>query len=43
MGGSAAILTDRDVDDASQVGPRLDPVADPVEHFLGNGGLETAR
>ena len=36
----AAILTDRDVDDASQVGPLLDQIADPVELFLGDGGYD---
>ena len=30
----ASILTDRDVDDASQVGPLLDQIAEPVEVFL---------
>jgi hypothetical protein len=36
----AAILTDRDVDDASQVGPLLDQIAEPVELFLGDGGYD---
>jgi IS5 family transposase len=36
----AAILTDRDVDDASQVGPLLDQIVDPVELFLGDGGYD---
>src|SRR4051794_1212107 len=36
----ASILTDRDVDDASQVGPLLDQIADPVELFLGDGGYD---
>src|SRR4051794_29117002 len=36
----ASILTDRDVDDASQVGPLLDQIADPVEVFLGDGGYD---
>ena len=36
----ASILTDRDVDDASQVGPLLDQVAEPVELFLGDGGYD---
>jgi transposase len=36
----AAILTDRDVDDASQVGPLLDQITDPVELFMGDGGYD---
>jgi hypothetical protein len=36
----ASILTDRDVDDASQVGPLLDQIADRVELFLGDGGYD---
>ena len=36
----AAILTDRDVDDAAQVGPLLDQIAEPVELFLGDGGYD---
>jgi hypothetical protein len=36
----AAILTDRDVDDASQVEPLLDQIAEPVELFLGDGGYD---
>ena len=36
----AAILTDRDVDDASQVDPLLDQIAEPVELFLGDGGYD---
>ncbi len=36
----AAILTDRDVGDASQVGPLLDQIAEPVELFLGDGGYD---
>src|SRR5687767_7173637 len=36
----AAILTDRDVDDASQVEPLLDQIADPVELFMGDGGYD---
>ena len=36
----ASILTDRDVDDASQVGPLLDQIAEPVELFLGDGGYD---
>src|SRR5687768_8863758 len=36
----AAILTDRDVDDASQVEPLLDQIAEPVEVFLGDGGYD---
>ena len=36
----ASILTDRDVDDASQVGPLLDRIAEPVELFLGDGGYD---
>jgi hypothetical protein len=34
----ASILTD--VDDASQVGPLLDQIADPVELFMGDGGYD---
>ena len=33
-------LTDRDVDDASQVKPLLDRIAEPVEIFMGNGGYD---
>ena len=33
----AATLTDRDEDDASQVGPLLDQVADPVASFTADG------
>ena len=36
----ASILTDRDVDDASQVGPLLDQITDPVEVFMGDGGYD---
>src|SRR3954462_12270315 len=36
----ASILTDRDVDDASQVDPLLDQIAEPVEVFLGDGGYD---
>jgi IS5 family transposase len=36
----ASILTDRDVDDASQVGPLLDQIAEPVEVFMGDGGYD---
>ena len=36
----ASILTDRDVDDASQVGPLLDQIAEPVELFMGDGGYD---
>jgi hypothetical protein len=36
----ASILTDRDVDDASQVEPLLDQIADPVEVFMGDGGYD---
>ena len=36
----ASILTDRDIDDASQVEPLLDQIADPVELFLGDGGYD---
>ena len=36
----ASTLTDRDVDDASQVGPLLDQIGDPVEVFLGDGGYD---
>ena len=31
----ASILTDRDVDDASQVDPLLDQIADPVDRLPG--------
>jgi hypothetical protein len=34
----ASILTD--IDDASQVGPLLDQIADPVELFMGDGGYD---
>jgi hypothetical protein len=36
----ASLLTDRDVDDASQVGPLLDQIAEPVEVFLGDSGYD---
>src|SRR4051812_38888959 len=36
----ASILTDRDVDDASQVEPLLDQIAEPIELFLGDGGYD---
>jgi hypothetical protein len=36
----ASLLTDRDVDDASQVGPLLDQIVEPVELFLGDGGYD---
>src|SRR5689334_20732297 len=36
----AAILTDRDVDDACQVEPLLDQITEPVELFLGDGGYD---
>ncbi|MGF7212532.1 hypothetical protein GGE65_007167 [Skermanella aerolata] len=36
----ASILTERDVDDASQVEPLLDRIAEPVEIFLGDGGYD---
>jgi hypothetical protein len=36
----ASVLTDRDVDDASQVEPLLDQIAEPVELFLGDGGYD---
>ena len=39
----ASILTDRDVDDASQVEPLLDQIADPVELFMGDGGYDQNR
>src|SRR4051812_24798858 len=36
----ASLLTDRDVDDASQVEPLLDQIAEPVEVFIGDGGYD---
>src|SRR3954462_11447481 len=39
----AATLTDRDEDDASQVGPLLDQVADPVASFTADGARTTKR
>jgi len=36
----ASLLTDRGVDDASQVGPLLDQIAEPVELFMGDGGYD---
>jgi len=36
----ASILTERDVDDASQVEPLLDRIAEPVEIFMGDGGYD---
>ena len=35
----ASILTERDVDDASQVELLLDQIAEPVEVFMGDGGM----
>ena len=40
---TAATLTDRGVDDATQVGPPLDQVADPVASLMGDGALDHAR
>jgi hypothetical protein len=36
----AATLTDRAVDDAAQVGPLLDQVADPVASLTGDGAYD---
>jgi hypothetical protein len=36
----ASILTERDVDDASQVDLLLDQIAEPVDLFLGDGGYD---
>jgi hypothetical protein len=36
----AATLTDGDVDDASQVGPLLDRIPDPVASFTGDGAYD---
>ena len=36
----AATLTDRDVDDAAEVGPLLDQVTDPVASFTGDGAYD---
>ena len=36
----ASILTDRAVDDASQIEPLLDQIAEPVDLFLGAGGYD---
>nr|WP_256445806.1 IS5 family transposase [Skermanella sp. TT6] len=36
----ASILTEHDVDDASQVEPLLDRIAEPVDLFLGDGGYD---
>src|SRR3954447_24487587 len=36
----AATLTDRDEDDAAQVGPLLDQIADPVASFTGDGAYD---
>ena len=36
----ASILTDRAVDDASQIEPLLDQIAEPVDLFLGDGGYD---
>jgi hypothetical protein len=36
----ASLLTDRDVDDASQVEPLLDQITEPVEVFMGDGGYD---
>jgi hypothetical protein len=39
----AAILTDRAVDDASQVGPLLDQIADPVDAVMADGAYDRAE
>ncbi|EWY35632.1 hypothetical protein N825_14295, partial [Skermanella stibiiresistens SB22] len=36
----ASILTSHDVDDASQVEPLLDRIAEPVKVFVGDGGYD---
>src|ERR687890_346627 len=36
----ASLLTDRDVDDASQIEPLLDQITDPVELFMSDGGYD---
>jgi hypothetical protein len=36
----AAALTDHDVDDASQVGPLLDRIPDPIASFTGDGAYD---
>jgi hypothetical protein len=36
----ASLLTDRDVDDASQVEPLLDQIAEPVKLLMGDGGYD---
>ena len=36
----AAALTDRDEDDASQVGPLLDQIPDPIASFTGDGAYD---
>jgi hypothetical protein len=36
----ASILTGRDGDDASQVEPLFDQIAEPVELFMGDGGYD---
>ena len=36
----ASILTDRDVNDASQIDPLLDQIADLVDLFMGDGGYD---
>ena len=36
----ASVLTDRDADDGSQVGPLLDQVDGPVASFTGDGAYE---
>ena len=38
----AALLTDRAIDDGSQVGPLLDQVAGPVASFTGDGAYDRA-
>ncbi len=39
----ASVLTGRDVDDASQVDPLLDRIAEPVKLFLGDGGYDRTK
>jgi len=39
----AADLTNKDVDDGSQVGPLLEQIAGPVASFTGDGGARSRR
>jgi hypothetical protein len=39
----ASVLANCDIDDASLVEPLLDQIAEPVELFMGDGGIDTLQ